>query len=175
MPTQCARNPSFLGLRETRVCLGQHGTTIAALLRASIHIAAQRISRSVGIDPMAGHSKWAHSARKNRQVKRVRSWTKIIREVRAAARGAIRQTRASALPRKLRLATHPRTSHGAIQTWRWQLEGVTYEEIRYEATASWRGTVIDALTDKPSTYCRRGRHALAKHGRQPRHRRLGRI
>jgi len=92
---------------------------------------------------MAGHSKWANiQHRKNRQdEKRGKLFTRIIKEITVAAK--LGGADLGANPR-LRLAVDkasdanmPKdTVQRAIQKGVGGLEGVNYEEIRYEATAS---------------------------------------
>ena len=88
---------------------------------------------------MAGHSKWANiQHRKGRQdAKRGSLWTRIIREVTVAARdgGADPGDESAPAPgaREGRLGNMPKdTLTGAIQRGAGKLEGVNYEEIRYE-------------------------------------------
>ena len=121
---------------------------------------------------MAGHSKWANiQHRKNRQdAKRGSLWTKIIREVTVAARdgGADpgMNPRLRLALEKARLGNVPKDKlTGAIQRGAGKLEGVTYEEIRYEGYGiGGAALMIDALTDNRVRTVAELRHALAKHG-----------
>ncbi|MEP6607482.1 MAG: YebC/PmpR family DNA-binding transcriptional regulator [Burkholderiaceae bacterium] len=121
---------------------------------------------------MAGHSKWANiQHRKNRQdVKRGSLWTKIIREVTVAARDggadpAMNPRLRLALD-KARLGNVPKDKlTSAIQRGAGKLEGVNYEEIRYEGYGiGGAALMIDAMTDNRTRTVAEVRHALAKHG-----------
>ena len=121
---------------------------------------------------MAGHSKWAniqHS--KGRQdEKRGRIFTRIIKEVTVAAKlgGADPTTN----PR-LRLAMDkagdanmPKDKvQDAIKRGAGQLEGVDYEEIRYEGYGiGGAAVIVDCLTDNRTRTVAEVRHAFSKHG-----------
>ena len=104
---------------------------------------------------MAGHSKWANiQHRKGRQdEKRGKIWTKLIREITVAAKmggGDI------ATNPRLRLAIDKAKDSNmpndnvqrAIQRGTGSLEGVNYEEIRYEGYGlNGAAVIVDALTD----------------------------
>jgi YebC/PmpR family DNA-binding regulatory protein len=121
---------------------------------------------------MAGHSKWANiQHRKNRQdAKRGSLWTKIIREVTVAARDGGADP--SMNPRlrlaldKARLANVPKDKlTGAIQRGAGKLEGVNYEEVRYEGYGIGGAAVmIDCVTDNRTRTVAEVRHALSKNG-----------
>lgn len=121
---------------------------------------------------MAGHSKWANiQHRKGRQdAKRSNLWTKLIREIIVAARmgGGDPDTNA-----RLRMAlTKARggnvpkdTINNAILKGTGQLEGVTYEEIRYEGYGvAGAALMIDCTTDNHVRTVADVRHILSKHG-----------
>ena len=121
---------------------------------------------------MAGHSKWANiQHRKGRQdEKRGRIFTRIIKEVAVAAKlgGADPTTN----PR-LRLAMDkagdanmPKDKvQDAIKRGTGQLEGVDYEEIRYEGYGIGGAAVmVDCLTDNRTRTVAEVRHAFSKHG-----------
>jgi YebC/PmpR family DNA-binding regulatory protein len=121
---------------------------------------------------MAGHSKWANiQHRKGRQdEKRGRIFTRIIKEVTVAAKlgGADPNTN----PR-LRLAMDkagdanmPKDKvQEAIKRGTGQLEGVDYEEIRYEGYGIGGAAVmVDCLTDNRTRTVAEVRHAFSKHG-----------
>jgi YebC/PmpR family DNA-binding regulatory protein len=121
---------------------------------------------------MAGHSKWANiQHRKGRQdEKRGRIFTRIIKEVTVAAKlgGADPTTN----PR-LRLAMDkagdanmPKDKvQDAIKRGTGQLEGVDYEEIRYEGYGIGGAAVmVDCLTDNRTRTVAEVRHAFSKHG-----------
>jgi YebC/PmpR family DNA-binding regulatory protein len=121
---------------------------------------------------MAGHSKWANiQHRKNRQdAKRGSLWTKIIREVSVAARDggpdpAMNPRLRLALD-KARLGNVPKDKlTNAIQRGAGKLEGVAYEEIRYEGYGiGGAALMIDCLTDNRTRTVAEVRHALSKHG-----------
>ena len=104
---------------------------------------------------MAGHSKWANiQHRKGRQdERRGRIWTRVIREIMVAARQGGADPGAN--PR-LRLAIDKAT--GA-------LEGVTYEEIRYEGYGiGGAAIIVDCLTDNRVRTVAEVRHAFSKYG-----------
>lgn len=91
---------------------------------------------------MSGHSKWANiQHRKGRQdAKRSNLWTKLVREIIVAARlgGGDPDTnsRLRLALVKARAGNVPKdTINNAILKGTGQLEGVSYEEVRYEATA----------------------------------------
>jgi YebC/PmpR family DNA-binding regulatory protein len=121
---------------------------------------------------MAGHSKWANiQHRKGKQdAIRGRVFTKVIREISVAARHGGGDP--SANPR-LRLAVDrglaanmPRdTIERAIKKATGELEGVSYEEIRYEGYAPGGvAVIVDCLTDNRVRTVADVRHAFSKHG-----------
>ncbi|GAB4474841.1 MAG: YebC/PmpR family DNA-binding transcriptional regulator [Burkholderiaceae bacterium] len=121
---------------------------------------------------MAGHSKWANiQHRKNRQdAKRGSLWTKIIREVTVAARdgGAdpAMNPRLRLALEKARLANVPKDKlQNAIARGAGKLEGVNYEEVRYEGYGIGGAAVmIDCVTDNRTRTVAEVRHAFSKHG-----------
>jgi YebC/PmpR family DNA-binding regulatory protein len=121
---------------------------------------------------MAGHSKWANiQHRKGRQdEKRGKIWTKLIREITVAAR--ISGPDVATNPR-LRLAIDKGKDQNmpadnikrAIDKGTGNLEGVDYEEIRYEGYGvSGAAVIIDAMTDNRVRTVAEIRHALSKNG-----------
>ena len=121
---------------------------------------------------MAGHSKWANiQHRKGRQdAKRGALFTRLIKEITVAAKmGGGDPT----MNRRLRLAMEkaadgnmPKdTVQRAIQRGTGGLEGVNYEEIRYEGYGiAGAAVIIDCLTDNRTRTVADVRHALTKHG-----------
>ncbi len=104
---------------------------------------------------MAGHSKWANiQHRKGRQdEKRQRVWTRVVREIMVAARTGGGDP--SANPRlrlaieKAKAANMPAdTIKRNIDKATGNLEGVSYEEIRYEGYGiGGAAIIIDTMTD----------------------------
>ncbi len=121
---------------------------------------------------MAGHSKWANiQHRKGRQdAKRGKVFTKIIKEITVAARlsgGDInmnpRLRAAVALAKEENMPSDNITR--AIKKGTGELEGVSYEEIRYEGYGiNGAAIIIDCLTDNKQRAVMDVRHALSKHG-----------
>ena len=121
---------------------------------------------------MAGHSKWANiQHRKGRQdEKRQRVWTRVSREIMVAARTGGGD--ASANPRlrlaieKAKAANMPLTNvNHAIAKATGTLEGVKYEEIRYEGYGiGGAAIVVDTMTDNIRRTVAEVRHAFSKHG-----------
>ena len=121
---------------------------------------------------MAGHSKWANiQHRKGRQdEKRGRVWTRLIREIIVAARHGGGD--ANANPR-LRLAIDKAKAANMpadnikrnIDKATGNLEGVHYEEIRYEGYGiGGAAIIVDTMTDNRVRTVAEVRHAFSKHG-----------
>jgi len=121
---------------------------------------------------MAGHSKWANiQHRKGRQdEKRGKVWTRIIREIMVAARSGGADV--SANPR-LRLAIDKAKAANMpadnikrnIDKATGNLEGVTYEEIRYEGNGIGGEAFIEnTITDNRVRTVAEVRHAFSKYG-----------
>ena len=121
---------------------------------------------------MAGHSKWANiqHRKKAQDAKRGKLFTKLIREITIAAR--IGGSDASSNPR-LRLAVDKAltanmtrdTIERATKRGAGELEGVNYEEIRYEGYGPGGVAVLaDALTDNRNRTVAEVRHAFSKYG-----------
>lgn len=121
---------------------------------------------------MAGHSKWANiQHRKGRQdEKRGKVWTRIIREIMVAARTGGGDL--SANPR-LRLAVEKAKAPNMpadnikrnIDKATGNLEGVTYEEIRYEGYGiGGAAIIVDTMTDNRVRTVADVRHAFSKYG-----------
>jgi YebC/PmpR family DNA-binding regulatory protein len=121
---------------------------------------------------MAGHSKWANiQHRKGRQdEKRGKAWTRVIREIMVAARQgggdpaanprlrlAIDKARAVNLPAD--------TVKRNVDKATGNLEGVHYEEIRYEGYGiGGAAIIVDCMTDNRVRTVAEVRHAFSKHG-----------
>lgn len=121
---------------------------------------------------MAGHSKWANiqHRKKAQDNKRGKLFTRLIREITIAAREAGGDVDSN--PR-LRLAIEkanagnmPKdTIERAIKKATGDLDGVTYEEIRYEGYAPGGVAVmVDCVTDNRNRTVAEVRHAFSKYG-----------
>ena len=121
---------------------------------------------------MAGHSKWANiQHRKGRQdAKRGKIFTRLIKEITVASR--LGGSDITANPR-LRLAVDkayannmPKdTVERATKRGSGELEGVSYEEIRYEGYGiAGAAVIVDCMTDNRVRTVAEVRHAFAKHG-----------
>jgi YebC/PmpR family DNA-binding regulatory protein len=129
-------------------------------------------SKAIREPTMAGHSKWANiQHRKGRQdAKRGKVFTKLIKEITVAAkmgggdpggnprlRLAIEKAKAQSLPKD--------NMDNAIKRGTGQLEGVNYEEIRYEGYGiNGAAVMVDCLTDNKTRTVAEVRHAFTKHG-----------
>jgi YebC/PmpR family DNA-binding regulatory protein len=121
---------------------------------------------------MAGHSKWANiQHRKGRQdEKRGKVWTRIIREITVAARQGGGDT--SMNPRlrlaieKAKAANMPAdTVKKNVDKATGALEGVHYEEIRYEGYGiGGAAIIVDCMTDNRVRTVAEVRHAFSKYG-----------
>src|SRR5574340_701424 len=121
---------------------------------------------------MAGHSKWANIKHKKAaaDAKRGKIFTRLIKEITVAAKlggGDI-----SCNPR-LRLAVDKAFENNmpkenverAIKRGTGDLEGVSYEELRYEGYGPGGIPVmVDCLTDNKTRTVADVRHAFSKHG-----------
>ena len=121
---------------------------------------------------MAGHSKWANiQHRKGRQdAKRGKIFTRLIKEITVAARMGGGDPDMN--PR-LRLAVDKAYENNmpkdnverAIKRGTGDLEGVNYEEIRYEGYGiGGAAVIVDCLTDNRTRTVADVRHAFSKHG-----------
>ena len=121
---------------------------------------------------MAGHSKWANIKHKKAaaDAKRGKVFTRLIKEITVAAR--LGGGDASANPR-LRLAMDkamgrnlPKdTIERAIKRGSGGLEGVNYEEIRYEGYGiNGAAVIVDCMTDNRTRTVADVRHAFSKYG-----------
>ena len=121
---------------------------------------------------MAGHSKWANiQHRKGRQdAKRGKIFTRLIKEITVAAR--LGDSDPGSNPR-LRLAIDKAYANNmpkenverAIKRGTGELEGVNYEEVRYEGYGiGGAALMIDCMTDNKTRTVADVRHALTKNG-----------
>lgn len=121
---------------------------------------------------MAGHSKWSNiQYRKGRQdAAKSKVFTKIIREISVAARAGGSDP---AMNARLRLAMDKAiaanmskdTLSRAIKKATGELEGVVYEEIRYEGYGPGGVAImVDCLSDNRTRTVAEVRHAFTKYG-----------
>ncbi len=121
---------------------------------------------------MAGHSKWANIKHKKAatDAKRGKIFTRLIKEITVAAR--LGGGDPGANPR-LRLAMDKATDNNmpkdtierAIKRGSGDLEGVSYEEIRYEGYGiNGAAVIVDCMTDNRTRTVADVRHAFSKHG-----------
>jgi YebC/PmpR family DNA-binding regulatory protein len=121
---------------------------------------------------MAGHSKWANIQHKKRAVdaKRGKVFTRINREITVAARegGGDPDTnpRLRLAIDKANAANMPKDNiERAIKKATGELEGVDYQELRYEGYAPGGVAVlVDCVTDNRNRTVADVRHAFTKHG-----------
>ena len=121
---------------------------------------------------MAGHSKWANIKHKKAatDAKRGKIWTRLIKEITVAARMGGGEIASN--PR-LRLAIDKAADANmpkdnvtrAIQRGTGGLEGVNYEEIRYEGYGlNGAAIIVDCMTDNRVRTVAEVRHAFSKYG-----------
>ncbi len=121
---------------------------------------------------MAGHSKWANIKHRKAatDAKRGKIFTRLIREVTVAAKmgGAD-----PAMNPRLRLAVDKATAQNmpkdtierAAKRGAGELEGVNYEEVRYEGYGiNGAAVMVDCMTDNRIRTVADVRHALSKYG-----------
>ncbi len=121
---------------------------------------------------MAGHSKWANIQHRKKAVdaKRGKIFTRINREITVAARegGGDPDTnpRLRLAVDKANAANMPKDNiERAIKKATGELEGVDYQELRYEGYAPGGVAVmVDCLTDNRNRTVADVRHAFTKHG-----------
>jgi YebC/PmpR family DNA-binding regulatory protein len=121
---------------------------------------------------MAGHSKWANiQHRKGRQdEKRGKVWTRLIREIVVAARhggGELSMNpRLRLAVEKAKAANMPAdTIRKNIDKATGNLEGMSYEEIRYEGYGiGGAAVIVDCMTDNRVRTVAEVRHAFSKYG-----------
>jgi YebC/PmpR family DNA-binding regulatory protein len=121
---------------------------------------------------MAGHSKWANIKHRKAatDAKRGKIFTRLIKEITVAARMGGGDPGSNA---RLRLAVDkaydgnmPKdTIERAIKRGSGELEGVNYEEVRYEGYGiSGAAVIVDCLTDNRTRTVAEVRHAFTKNG-----------
>jgi YebC/PmpR family DNA-binding regulatory protein len=121
---------------------------------------------------MAGHSKWANIRHKKERMdaKKGKAFTRLIKEITVAARLGGGD---AALNPRLRLAIDKAADANmpkdnverAIKRGSGDLEGVSYEEVRYEGYgAAGAAVMVDCLTDNRTRTVADVRHAFAKNG-----------
>jgi len=121
---------------------------------------------------MAGHSKWANIQHRKKAVdaKRGKVFTRVNRELTVAAREGGSDPDANPRLRlavqKANAANMPKdTIERTIKKACGELEGVTYEEIRYEGYAhAGVAVMVETLTDNRNRTVAEVRHAFSKHG-----------
>jgi len=141
------------------------------LCGTDLQLCPQLIRKQEGF-PVAGHSKWANiQHRKGRQdEKRGKVWTRVIREIMVAARQgggdlginprlrlAVEKAKAANMPAD--------TIKRNIDKATGNLEGVQYEEIRYEGYGiGGAAIIVDTMTDNKVRTVAEVRHAFSKYG-----------
>jgi YebC/PmpR family DNA-binding regulatory protein len=124
------------------------------------------------LSAMAGHSKWANiQHRKGRQdEKRGKVWTRVTREIIVAARAGGADV---AMNPRLRLAIDKAKAANMpadnikrnVDKATGNLEGVNYEEIRYEGYGiGGAAIIVDTMTDNRVRTVSDVRHVFSKHG-----------
>ncbi|HYD55589.1 MAG TPA: YebC/PmpR family DNA-binding transcriptional regulator [Burkholderiales bacterium] len=121
---------------------------------------------------MAGHSKWANIKHRKAaaDAKKGKVFTRLIKEITVAAKlgGGDPDTnpRLRLAMDKAREANMAKDSvQNAIKRGTGQLEGVSYEEVRYEGYgAGGAAVVVDCLTDNRTRTVAEVRHAFSKNG-----------
>ena len=121
---------------------------------------------------MAGHSKWANiQHRKGRQdEKRQRIWTRVVREIMVAARTGGGDPASNPRLRlaidKAKAANVPAdTIKRNVDKATGNLEGVNYEEIRYEGYGiGGAAIIVDTMTDNRVRTVADVRHVFSKYG-----------
>jgi len=121
---------------------------------------------------MAGHSKWANIKHKKAaaDAKKGKVFTRLIKEITVAARmgggDASMNPRLRLAMEKAAVANMPKDNvERAVKRGTGELEGVNYEEIRYEGYGiGGAAVIVDCLTDNRTRTVGEVRHAFAKHG-----------
>lgn len=121
---------------------------------------------------MAGHSKWANIKHKKAaaDAKRGKIWTRVIKEITVAARmgggDVASNPRLRVAVDKAAEANMPKENvNRAIARGSGNLEGVNYEEVRYEGYGiNGAAIIVDCLTDNRVRTVADVRHAFNKFG-----------
>ena len=121
---------------------------------------------------MAGHSKWANIKHRKAaaDAKKGKVFTRLIKEITVAARlgggDPNSNPRLRLMLDKARDANMTKDSvQRAVQRGTGELEGVAYEEARYEGYGTGGAAVlVECLTDNRTRTVAEVRHAFAKHG-----------
>jgi YebC/PmpR family DNA-binding regulatory protein len=121
---------------------------------------------------MAGHSKWANIKHRKAaaDAKKGKVFTRLIKEITVAARmgggDPASNPRLRLMLDKARDANMTKDSvQRAVQRGTGELEGVAYEEARYEGYGTGGAAVlVECLTDNRTRTVAEVRHAFAKHG-----------
>jgi YebC/PmpR family DNA-binding regulatory protein len=121
---------------------------------------------------MAGHSKWANIKHKKAatDAKRGKIWTRLIKEITVAARmgggDVASNPRLRLAVEKAADANMPKDNvNRAVQRGAGGLEGVNYEEVRYEGYGiGGAAIIVDCMTDNRVRTVAEVRHAFSKFG-----------
>jgi len=122
---------------------------------------------------MAGHSKWANIKHRKagQDAKRGKLFTKLIREITVAAKGggggdiANNPSLRAAVDKALGANMKRDTVDNTIKKATGNVEGVNYEEVRYEGYGSGGiAVMVDCLTDNRNRTVAEVRHAFSKAG-----------
>jgi YebC/PmpR family DNA-binding regulatory protein len=148
------------------------GSLFSVCVGENVKSVLQQISVDQKDTFVAGHSKWANiQHRKGRQdEKRGRIWTRVIREIMVAARHGGGDLDANPRLRlavdKAKAANMPAdTIKRNIDKATGNLEGVNYEEIRYEGYGiGGAAIIIGTMTDNRVRTVAEVRHVFSKHG-----------
>ncbi len=121
---------------------------------------------------MAGHSKWhnIHHRKGAQDAKRGKVFTKLIKEIVVAAKmgGGVIENNPSlrtVIDKALAANMKRDTIDNAIKRGAGDLDGVNYEEVRYEGYGlGGTAIMVDCLTDNRNRTVADVRHAFSKHG-----------
>lgn len=121
---------------------------------------------------MAGHSKWANIKHKKAitDAKKGKAFTKVIKEITVAARmggsdPAMNPRLRLAMDKAREVNLNKDTVMNAVKRGAGELEGVAYEEIRYEGYGiAGAALIVDCMTDNRTRTVAEVRHALTKNG-----------